>query len=77
MIVRQRVIWIETEDAFIFGDGFIEAAKFQVSAGQTILVRINAPGERLAFERLFEMLDSLFGPSLFESYLAEPVVVYS
>ena len=59
VIMHKRIIRVEFQDAFVFGDGFIQTTQFQIGVGQTIFISIDVPSLRLVFQRLFEILDSV------------------
>src|SRR5439155_15799898 len=57
MIMRQRIVGIQPEDAFVFSDGLINAAQLKVCVGETIFKRIGVPNRRSVAYRLSERLN--------------------
>ena len=43
MVLRERIVWIDFQDAFVFGDGFVHASQFEIPLRQTVFKRINVP----------------------------------
>src|SRR5712692_7399802 len=59
MVLRQRVVRVETQDALVFGNGFVELAEFEVSIGQAVFMSIDVPCCRPVAQRLFEVRDGI------------------
>src|SRR6266699_1618677 len=73
VIMDQRIIGIETQDALIFVDDFIQLSKLQISISQTILERINVPVDGRMAQRLPKARDRLSSAPALKS--DEPVII--
>ena len=75
MVLRQRVVRIETQDSLVFLDGVIQPAQVQVCVRQAVFVKVQSRTRRQMPKRGLEMGDRFFGLLLPQRQRAQVIVV--